>query len=98
MRRHRFAVVPLIVAFTCSWPGLAAGSESTPAPGWGLRVLPEPTIFNDSDVQDAVEKLVISATGGTYELEPSELSNASAPIAWDASAAELQSALEAIPG
>jgi hypothetical protein len=98
MRRHRFAVVPLIVAFTCSWPGLAAGSESTPAPGWGLRVLPEPTIFNDSDVQDAVEKLVISATGGTYELEPSELSNASAPIAWDASASELQSALEAIPG
>jgi hypothetical protein len=43
-----------------------------------------------------VEELVVSATGGTYELQPSHSAIPTVPIEWDASAEEVQQALEAL--
>jgi hypothetical protein len=70
-----------------------------PGPGWSISSLAEPTNFGFADAQDEIEELKISATGGTYELYTSrggEVSPTSA-LAWNASAEELQHALEAMP-
>jgi hypothetical protein len=91
----------VLVAAMAMLFALAASSASaaTPGPGWSLSSLAEPTNFNFADAQDDVEELKVTATGGTYELYTSEGGEAlaTAPIAWNASAAEVQHALEAIP-
>ncbi|HWX44491.1 MAG TPA: hypothetical protein VNY52_04120 [Solirubrobacteraceae bacterium] len=70
-----------------------------PGAGWSISSLTEPTNFNASDTQDEVEKLVITATAGTYELDVAHFGPgfATQPLPWDASALEVQQALEAVP-
>ena len=78
---------------------VAPASAMTPSAGWSIGSVAEPTNFAASDTQDEVEKLVITATGGTYELYAVDVGEefATKPIAWDASAVEVQQALEAVP-
>ena len=65
--------------------------------GWSISSVDEPTDFNFADAQDEIVELTVTATEGTYELLPSNGNVTTAPIAWDASAEELQKALEVIP-
>ncbi len=75
-------------------------SAVTPSAGWSISSLAEPTNFSFSETQDAVQVIAVSATGGTYKLSvyggetADELTGA---ISSEASAAELQAALEAVP-
>ena len=75
-------------------PARALASSS--APGWSISSVAEPTNFDAGDVLDAEEEVTVEATGGSYELQPSQSGTATAPIAWDASAEEVQAALEAL--
>ena len=76
---------------------LASAVASTPGPGWSLTAVAEPTNFNSSDTQDRVEQVAVSATGGTFELQPAHIGEATSAIAWDASSAAMQRALEGLP-
>ena len=73
-----------------------AASAATPSAGWSISSVAQPTNFSSSDTQDTVEELVVSATGGTYELKPSHSAVATGPIEWDASAQEVREALETL--
>jgi hypothetical protein len=83
--------------------GVAAASAvaATSGVGWSLHSLAEPTNFNATDTKDTVYQLTVNATEGTYELHlpspPGEPERRTAPIQWDASPAEVQTALEALP-
>ena len=89
-----------LIAATALLFSAAPASAVTPSAGWSIGSVAEPTNFNAAETQDWVRELTVSATGGTYELEPdgAGFEGATGPIAWDASAEEVQKALEAAPG
>jgi uncharacterized repeat protein (TIGR01451 family) len=62
-----------------------------------MRVTPGPSSFSASDAVDAQYSLTVSATGGTFRLATSG-GLGTAPIAFNASAAELQAAIDAADG
>ena len=72
-------------------------SAATPSAGWSISSLAEPTNFSSGETHDSVREFTVSATGGTYELQPSHYVATTTPIKWDASAEEVQKALEALP-
>ncbi len=74
-----------------------AASAATPSAGWSISSLSEPTNFSSGETHDSVRELTVSATGGTYELQPNHYVATTTPIQWDASAEEVQKALEALP-
>ncbi len=81
----------------------APNAESVPvaaaqAPAWSINTVAEPTTFNGSDTTDATDEVTVTATAGTYELHPSSLAAVTEPIAWNASAQEVEEALGALPG
>jgi hypothetical protein len=75
-----------------------AGASSGGGVGWSIKSVAEPTNLNASDTVDAIEELKVTASGGTYELQSSSTGASTAPIAWDATAGEVQAAIEGIPG
>ncbi|HEV3323509.1 MAG TPA: hypothetical protein VG147_15095 [Solirubrobacteraceae bacterium] len=76
----------------------AAAAPVTPSAGWTIHSAAEPTSFSAADVQNTVDQLTVTATDGTYKLRPAPLSQEpTTAIQWDASAAEIQKALEALP-
>jgi hypothetical protein len=87
------------------WVGLiltaASPAFSAGGPGWSIHSLAMPTNFKTNDTLDSIQSITVDATGGTYELHLSTAasSEVTVPIAYDASDAEVQLALEAItPG
>ncbi len=90
----------LLLVPSCSAPAAAAPSPAvTPSAAWSIKSDAEPTNFNAADVEDEVQQLTVTATEGTYTLRPAALGEeATAPIAWDASAEAVQHALEALAG
>lgn len=90
-------LVPAVSAMALSVLALAAGvaSGAMPSAGWSLQSLARPTVFSAADSQDGVTELTVTATSGTYGLDPEDYAPATTvPIEWDATAAELQRALE----
>ena len=93
----------LAVCLAVLWAALAVGGASrvsaqSPSPGWSISSLAEPTNFNTADTQDEVETLTVEATAGYYELYANTAENyPTNRIAWNASAAEVQAAIEAVP-
>ena len=71
-----------------------AASAATPSAGWSISSVAEPTNFSSRDTHDSVRELTVSATGGTYKLVPGHFVATTTPIKWDASAEEVQEALE----
>jgi hypothetical protein len=84
-----FLVVALVVFVT----GGSSAVAATPGPGWSITSVAQPTNFSSSETQDTVEELVVSATGGTYELKPSHSAIATVPIEWDAPASKSEEVL-----
>jgi hypothetical protein len=98
MARRGLVVVGSIVAVVaavlcCAAPVLAA----PPGVVWSIESIAEPTNFNASDSPDVIEELVVTATGGTYELQPGQGVEVTQPIAWNATPGEVGQALEALP-
>jgi hypothetical protein len=91
----------VLVAAMAMLFALAASSASaaTPGPGWSISSLAEPTNFNASDTQNTIEELVVAEKGGSgsYELFGNGRAIHTVPIKWDATALEVQGALEAVP-
>jgi hypothetical protein len=81
------------------WIALVLASP-TPAlangPGWSIRSVAQPSNFSIADKVDTVVRLSVSATGGSYELKPSLGGASTGPIPYNATASELQSALETV--
>jgi hypothetical protein len=99
MRRRGFPTllgVAVVAAVTLPF-SVGSASAAAPSAGWSISSLAEPTNFSAGDTQDGVEELAVSATGGTYELQPNNSGVPTALIMWDASAEEVQKALEALP-
>jgi len=94
---------PMLLPVAFVWTALLVwcavpASGASPAPGWSIGSVAEPTNFNDADASDTVEELAVHATGGTYELQATRFAVTTGPIAWNASASELEKALEELPG
>ena len=68
-------------------------AQAAPAPGWRLIGATGPT--NLPPLNNEVQRLLVNAEGGSFALEFE--GQATAPIASDATATELRSALEALP-
>ncbi len=98
--RAIFAASASVVVMSCAWlASTASGAPETPRAGWSIHSVAEPTSFNAADVQDTVDEVVVTATEGHYELRPSFIAaEPTGRIEWDASAKEVQEALEALPG
>ena len=75
----------------------ASASAASPSPAWSIHSVAEPTSFNTADAQNTVWELVVTATEGHYRLYPGIAANPTRRIEWDASAGEVQEALEALP-
>jgi len=80
----------------------APASAATPGPGWSITSVAQPTNLSFADSEIEVESLIVTATGGEYELEVyNGITGESAettPIQWNASTEELQRTLEEVPG
>ncbi|HEY5342927.1 MAG TPA: hypothetical protein VIJ66_04640, partial [Solirubrobacteraceae bacterium] len=85
----------MVAAAALLFPVAAAAAPA--GSGWSMGLVAEPTNFSAAETQDWVEQLTVNATGGTYELQPAHNSARTTAIAWDASAEEVQKALEALP-
>ena len=90
------SIVVVLVMMAAS--AVSRASAQTPAPNWSISSVAEPTNFNAADTQDAVERFTVEATAGSYELVANTAEGfPTAPIAWNATAAEVQTAIEAVP-
>jgi hypothetical protein len=82
---------------------ISAASADAESPRWVLTAVPSPTNIKPSSPRNEVQDVTITATGGTFELEVlpagfySEFEKTTA-LAYDASAAEVQAALNALEG
>ncbi len=99
MNRSIRARVVLAVMVVVVVAGVVAASAvaAVPSAGWSLHSVAEPTNFNAADTQDTMHRLTVGATEGTYKLQFGFGEDTTAPIQWDASAVEVQAALEALP-
>jgi uncharacterized repeat protein (TIGR01451 family) len=88
---------PSLIAVAALLFSAVPASAAIPSAGWSISAVSEPTHFSIDETQDTVEELTIAATGGTYEVSPSHIGTPTAPIAWNASAKEVQQALETLP-
>jgi hypothetical protein len=77
----------LVVLFICAPSAFAA-------PVWNVESEALPTSFQSSDTTSSVQDLVVNATGGTYTL--SFAGQTTTPLAFNASDAEVASALDAL--
>jgi hypothetical protein len=82
------------------------GSAAAASPWWQLSSGSRPSVINPGSARDEVQELTVEATGGTYTLTSySDVENSfsppphetTAPIPFNASAAALRTALEALP-
>jgi hypothetical protein len=88
--------LPASLSFSAVVPSIAGAAE----PWWHLETASRPTNIQPGSAADAASELTVNATGGTFILtvnphSPQEQSTA--PIAFNASAASVQSALQALP-
>jgi hypothetical protein len=90
--------IALTMAATLVGYGALAGSASAaaPEPAWAVQSIASPTSFSSTDTHKKIIQLSVVATGGTFQLEfEHELS---AVLPWDATAGELQAAIDSFPG
>jgi hypothetical protein len=95
MKIHTLAVLVVVGLLAVS---LAAASAAAATPGvaWAVRASAEPSNFQASDTTDERQTIKIAATGGTFTIRQ-ESSIETAPIPFNADAAAVQAALEALP-
>jgi hypothetical protein len=81
----------------------APAASASEGPAWQIMSSARPTHIRPGSPNDEVQDVTVTATGGTFTLtvrtpwcEGGELGETTAPIAYNASAAEVQSALEAM--
>jgi hypothetical protein len=102
MRRLMMTVVVAVVLLVLGASSAVASSE-TPAPWWGVTAGSRPSDLRPGHGSDEVEQVTVSkATGGEFELidirKLFKGEGGVALIAWDASATDVQSAVEAVYG
>ncbi|HEV7482218.1 MAG TPA: hypothetical protein VGO13_03880, partial [Solirubrobacterales bacterium] len=80
-------------------PATNAASAQAASPWWHLTSGARPTYIQPGSATDASYELTVKATGGTYTLVygPDSASQTTAPISFNAPAASVQAALEALP-
>jgi uncharacterized repeat protein (TIGR01451 family) len=91
----RVAAVAAVFVATLVLTAVAVAAE-TSAPGWTITSISRPTNFSSSDYTKTVEEVIIKGTGGTFTL--SFKGQSTGALACNASAATVQSQLEAIQG
>jgi hypothetical protein len=99
-RRSAVRRSALIVAFASFACLLVAGPAVAASPWWQLGSGSRPAAIQPGAAQSEVQQLAVSATGGSFKLilAPGESTSASTEsIPFNASAAVIQSALEAVP-
>jgi hypothetical protein len=78
----------------------APGALAAESPRWALTAVSDPTNIAPGSPRNEVQQVAVNATGGTFTLTANTVScgeaQTTSPIAWDASAAEVQTALEAL--
>jgi hypothetical protein len=100
--RGRFNVVTLVatvVAAAMCWLAWAGAARAAEAPRWAIMATSTPTDVAAESPRDEVQQVTVDATGGTFLLNFSAPNCGepfmTSPIAFDATAAEVQGALEA---
>jgi hypothetical protein len=95
----------LLIGMTTALAGVGAGLAPSPAladvPQWKIVSIASPTNLQPGSPRDEVQQVTVNASGGTFALiaessNCSEGGQTTASIPYNASAAEVQSALEAI--
>ena len=72
-----------------------AAAAAVPAPAWGIETIARPSSFSAEDITLPSVGLRIAATGGTFRFEVKGAETP--PLPWNASAAELEAAISALP-
>jgi hypothetical protein len=92
--------VAILCVLALALTGAATAGAATSGPGWSITSLPEPTVFQAADGHGEVVDLAVAATGGTYEMISAMFGEArpTPALAWNATAPEVQAALETLPG
>ena len=78
-------------------PPSAARAAGTPSPSWAVNAVGHPTDLQPGDTVDDTWQVTLTATGGTFQLRANPTGGGpqqTAPIAYNASAATVQQALE----
>jgi len=93
-RRMRFClfVASATVALLLLAGPAAAG---TPAVAWKIKTVARPTSFSSEDMRADIRRLRVFATGGTFTVRSGGVE--SPPLPWNATAAELEAAFNALP-
>ena len=98
----RFLPVAILVAGVALCANSSVATAASPSPGWSITSVAQPTNFSAADSEIEVESLTVTATGGEYELRvyngiTGEYAETTS-IQWNASARELEEALEDVSG
>jgi hypothetical protein len=75
---------------------LADGAVAAESPRWAITVVPTPTNIAPETPRSEVDQLAVDATGGTYVIKIIGMNKSTAPLAYNATALEVQSALNAV--
>ncbi len=102
--RSACAMASVLVTVMLAMGALTSAALGAEAPRWVITAVPTPTNVLANTPRDEVQRLTVSATGGTFVLEVLPKSNAyqkyqrSPAIPYNATAAEVQAALETTGG
>ena len=98
------ALASVVAAAMLALGALTSSALGAEAPRWVITAVPTPTNVLANTPRDEVQRVMVNATGGTFVLEVIPKSNAyqkyqkSPAIPYNATAAEVQVALEATGG
>ncbi len=87
-----------LVAFCFVLAGISAAPARAASGWWTLGMGARPAALDPGTATDAVQQASVSATSGQFSLERGESVNAHVELAFDASAATVQSGLEGLYG
>jgi hypothetical protein len=99
-RREAFAVLAFATAIAVvSVLWAASAARAAEPPKWVLTAIPSPTHIMTNTPRNEVQRLTVNATGGTFTLNvfTDTGGGLTAPIPYNATAAELQTAIENLP-
>jgi hypothetical protein len=99
---RRVLVVAIALAVTLAAASVAAAAAAAEAPRWKVISTTSPTNLEPNSPREEVQEVAVDATGGTFTLGVSEVQcqegapQPTEPIPYDASASEVQAALEGL--
>ncbi len=87
------------IGVLCILPGVAVSAVAAESPRWAIVSISNPTNLKPNSPRNEAQEVVVDATGGSFTLTvvaPGSEADTTVPIAYNASAIEVQSALEAL--